>query len=114
MSGSTTRSAPAARGCRWRSASAPRSPAPLLKRPDLLILNEATSALDGQAQAKVSEGLRVEMAGRGLIWVLHRASLARNFDRILVMSGGKLQEQGSFAELDHKEFARPRLLIAAE
>lgn len=85
----------------------------LLKRPDLLILNEATAALDGQAQAKVTEGLRQEMTGRGLIWVLHRASLARNFDRVLVMSGGKLQEQGRFAELDHKN-SLTALLIAAE
>jgi len=85
----------------------------LLKRPDLLILNEATVALDGSAQAKVSEGLRQEMAGRGLFWVLHRASLARNFDRVLVMSGGKLQEQGRFAELDNKN-SLTALLIAAE
>ena len=85
----------------------------LLKRPDLLILNEATAALDGQAQAKVGEGLRQEMAGRGLIWVLQRASQARSFDRILVMSGGKLQEQGSFAELDRKD-SLTGLLMAAE
>jgi putative ABC transport system ATP-binding protein len=85
----------------------------LLKRPDLLILNEATSALDGQAQAKVTQGLQQEMAGRGLIWVLHRASLARNFDRVLVMSGGKLQEQGRVAELDGKE-SLTALLMAAE
>ena len=38
------------------------------------------------------------MAGRGLIWVLHRASLARDFDRVLVISGGKLREQGTFSE----------------
>jgi ABC-type multidrug transport system fused ATPase/permease subunit len=85
----------------------------LLKRPDLLILNEATAALDGQAQAKVTQGLQQEMAGRGLIWVLHRASLARNFDRVLVMSGGKLQEQGRIADLDNKT-SLTALLIAAE
>jgi ABC-type multidrug transport system fused ATPase/permease subunit len=85
----------------------------LLKRPDLLILNEATAALDGAAQAKVTEGLRQELAGRGLIWVLHRASLARDFDRILVMSAGKLQEQGRFAELDRKD-SLTAILMAAE
>src|SRR6266478_5993761 len=85
----------------------------LLKRPDLMILNEATAALDGTSQAKVTEGLRRELAGRGLIWVLHRASLARDFDRILVMSAGKLQEQGRFAELDRKD-SLTALLMAAE
>lgn len=85
----------------------------VLKRPDLMILNEATSALDGQAQAKVMEGIFAEFAGRCVVWVLHRASLARNFDRVLVMSGGKLQEQGRFAELDHKD-SLTSLLMAAE
>ena len=85
----------------------------LLKRPDFAILNEATSALDGTAQAAVTRGLRQEFAGRGILWVLHRASLARNFDRILVMSAGKLQEDGSFAELDRKD-SLLSLLIAAE
>jgi ABC-type thiamine transport system ATPase subunit len=85
----------------------------VLKRPDLLILSEASSALDGQAQVKVTQGLRAEFAGRCLIWVLHRASLARGFDRVLVMSGGKLQEQGKFAELDHKD-SLTTMLMAAE
>jgi ABC-type phosphate transport system ATPase subunit len=87
--------------------------AALLKKPDLLVLNEGTSALDGQAQAKVAEGLREEMAGRGLVWVLHRASLARLFDRVLVMSGGKLQEQGCFKELNSRD-SLTSWLIAAE
>jgi putative ABC transport system ATP-binding protein len=85
----------------------------VLKRPDLIVLSEATSALDGQAQTKVMEGLFNEFAGRCLVWVLHRASLARNFDRVLVMSAGKLQEQGKFAELDHKD-SLTSLLMAAE
>ena len=85
----------------------------LLKRPDILILNEATGALDAQTQAKVAAGVRRGMAGRCMVWVLHRAALARDFDRVLVMSGGKLQEQGQFAELDRKD-SLAGLLMAAE
>ena len=85
----------------------------ILKRPDLLILNEATATLDGQAQAVVAKGVNEEFAGRGLLWVLHRPSLARNFDRVLVMSNGRLEEQGRFAELDGKD-SLMSLLIAAE
>jgi len=85
----------------------------VLKRPDLLILNEATSALDGPVQLKVTQGVKDELAGRGLVSVLHRASLARHFDRVLVMSNGKVQEQGRFAELDRKD-SLTTLLMAAE
>jgi putative ABC transport system ATP-binding protein len=85
----------------------------VLKRPDLLILNEATSALDGHEQSKVSKGLKDEFADRGIIWVLHRASLARNFDRILVLSNGRLEEQGSLSELEGNG-SLMSLLVAAE
>ena len=85
----------------------------VVKRPDLLILNEATSALDGPAQAAVTQGLKEEFGGRAIFWVLHRTALARNFDRILVMSNGKLLEQGSFAALDRKD-SLLSLLAAAE
>ncbi len=85
----------------------------VLKRPDLLILNEATSALDAQEQSRVGTGLKEEFAGRGIIWVLHRASLARNFDRVLVLSGGKVQEQGRVAELEGRP-SLMSLLAAAE
>jgi putative ABC transport system ATP-binding protein len=57
--------------------------------------------------------VRQDMGGRGLIWVLHRASLARGFERVLVMSGGRLAEQGRFAELDRKD-SLTGLLMAAE
>jgi putative ABC transport system ATP-binding protein len=86
----------------------------ILKRPDLLILNEATSALDGQAQVGVMTGVKKEFAGRGIIWVLHRASLARNFDYVLVLSNGKLQEQGVPAELAGRNDSLLTLLAATE
>lgn len=87
--------------------------AALLKRPDLLILNEATLAIDGQAQGKVIAGLRQEMAGKGLVWVLHRAALAHHFERVLVLSNGRVQEQGRLDDL-HSNDTLTALLIAAE
>ena len=71
----------------------------LLKRPDLVVLNEATTALDGLSQAKLLDAVKRELAGRGLVWVLHRASLAKPFDRVLVMSQGRIAEQGVYDEL---------------
>ena len=56
--------------------------------------------LDRRYKETGSEGIRQEMSGRGLIWVLHRASLARQFQEVLVMDRGQLVEQGTLAELD--------------
>ncbi|MBI1776828.1 MAG: ATP-binding cassette domain-containing protein [Proteobacteria bacterium] len=66
----------------------------MLRHPDLLILNQSTALLDSQSQARIMESVLAETEGRGLIWVLQRAALARGFDRVLVMRGGKLVEQG--------------------
>jgi ABC-type multidrug transport system fused ATPase/permease subunit len=84
----------------------------LLKRPDLVVLNEATTALDGVSQTKLLTALRGELAGRGLVWVLHRASLAKSFDRVLVMSSGRIAEQGSYDELDHPATVLAQLVAA--
>jgi putative ABC transport system ATP-binding protein len=84
----------------------------LLKRPDITILNEATTALDGTTQAKVMDGVKAACAERGLIWILNRASQARHFDRILVMDNGHIVEHGSFAELDRPGTALTTLVQA--
>ena len=75
----------------------------LLRRPDHLILNEATSSLDSGSQALVMSNLLSEMKGRNITWALQRASLAENFDRVLVLSGGQVVEDGSFKDLVKKE-----------
>jgi ABC-type multidrug transport system fused ATPase/permease subunit len=72
----------------------------VLKQPDLLIVNEGISALDGGAQIRVLENVIKEFKGRGIVWALHRTALCRNFDRILVMRSGRIVEQGGFAELN--------------
>lgn len=84
----------------------------VLKRPDILLLNEATSALDASAQMRVMENLLEEFKGRGLIWALHRASLADHFDRVLVVRDGKVVEQGSFGDLIKQGTAFKELLDA--
>ena len=75
----------------------------LLRRPDHLILNEATSSLDSGSQTIVMSNLLSEMKGRNMTWALQRASLAENFDRVLVLSGGQVVEDGSFQDLVKKE-----------
>ena len=75
----------------------------LLRRPDHLILNEATSSLDSGSQIIVMSNLLSEMKGRNITWALQRASLAENFDRVLVLSGGQVVEDGYYQDLVKKE-----------
>jgi ABC-type multidrug transport system fused ATPase/permease subunit len=74
----------------------------LLKRPDLLIVNEAAEAFDQQSQARIIEHVRGDLAGRGLVWVTNAAESARYFERIVVMKHGRIIDQG-----DYEMLARP-------
>lgn len=71
----------------------------VLKRPELVILNETTASFDGPSQAHVLTSLIEEFAGRTLVWALHRPSLAKHFDHVLVLKSGRVVEQGAFAAL---------------
>jgi ABC-type multidrug transport system fused ATPase/permease subunit len=73
----------------------------VLKRPDVLVVDNPTAVMDAAAQERIRSRLFEEFSGRGLIWVLNRARLGEQFDHILVMEGGKVVEQGQFAAL-HK------------
>ena len=71
----------------------------LMKRPDVLVIDEATAALDRASQRRVMENLFSEFTGRTLIWSVHHASLAEEFEHTLVVDGGRVVEQGRFADL---------------
>jgi len=75
----------------------------VLKRPDVLVLNEATAALDAASDARVMDSLFAAFDGQVIVWTLHRAALARRFDHVVVMTRGKIAAQGTFAELDGAE-----------
>jgi ATP-binding cassette subfamily B protein len=66
-----------------------------LKDAPLLVLDEATSALDIEAEEAIREALENLMAGRTVIAIAHRLATLRNFDRILVLQGGRVVEDGA-------------------
>ena len=73
----------------------------VLKRPDILVIDRATAALDNTSQTYMLDNITAEFADRSLIWILHRASLSEQFDYTLVFEDGRVVEQGRFEELNH-------------
>ena len=69
------------------------------KNAPILLLDEATSALDSEVEASIQETLYGMMQGKTVIAIAHRLSTIAQMDRILVMDGGKIVEQGAHAEL---------------
>jgi ATP-binding cassette subfamily B protein len=66
-----------------------------LKDAPILLLDEATSALDSESEEAVREALDRLMVGRTVLAIAHRLSTLRNFDRIIVLKGGCILEDGS-------------------
>jgi len=85
----------------------------VLKRPDLVALNDATAVLDGASETAILEGLKAEFAEHSLVWSLHRPRLASAFDQVLVMEQGRVVDQGPYAELE-KPGSSLAPLMAAE
>jgi len=71
----------------------------ILKNPRLLLLDEATSALDAESERLVQEALERLMAGRTTFVIAHRLTTVQNADRILVLSKGRIVEEGTHASL---------------
>ncbi|HEY6881293.1 MAG TPA: ATP-binding cassette domain-containing protein, partial [Polyangiales bacterium] len=71
----------------------------LLKAPPILILDEASSALDASTEAKLKIALDEVMRGRTTFVIAHRLSTIRNATRIAVFEQGRIIESGTFEEL---------------
>ena len=65
----------------------------------ILVLDEATSQLDSITELEIQKNLADFMDNRTVIMIAHRLSTLQSMDRIIVMSGGQIAEQGSHSEL---------------
>lgn len=74
----------------------------IYKDAPILILDEATSALDSESERHVQAALEVLMRGRTTLVIAHRLSTIERADRILVLEGGRIVEEGTHAALLHR------------
>ncbi len=85
----------------------------ILKRPAVLVLDQAAAVLDPAAQVRVLDGVLACRRGAGVVWVLQRSDLAERFDHALVMERGRLAEHGAVADLKAHGGALQKLLAAS-
>ncbi len=81
----------------------------ILKNPPILILDEATAQLDSESEYLVQKALDELMKERTVLIIAHRLSTVQEADRIVVLEGGKIAEEGKHSELIKKKGAYARL-----
>ena len=86
----------------------------VLKDPKILILDEATSAVDTETERQIQEAMDRLVAGRTVFAIAHRLSTLVNASRLFVMKDGRLAECGTHAELLGKEGGIYRRLYALQ
>ena len=71
----------------------------LFTKPKLLVLDEATSSLDAQTEADITEAIKSLKGKTTIIMIAHRLSSVRNADQVIFMSNGIIESVGTFEEV---------------
>jgi ATP-binding cassette subfamily B protein len=74
----------------------------MLRKPELLILDEATSSLDSQSELLIQEAIEKIVQQTTIVVIAHRLSTITKSDWIYVLEDGYLKEEGSYLELINK------------
>jgi ATP-binding cassette subfamily C protein len=85
----------------------------LLRRPELLVLDEATSSLDNESELAIRQALAKLQGHTTMLVIAHRLSTVSNADSIIVIDGGRIAEAGTWSELASRDEGRLRALIDA-
>jgi len=86
----------------------------LLKDAPVLVLDEATSAVDGATESRIKQALREATRGRTVLVVAHRLSTITSADRIVVLEDGRVVQTGTYEELSSVDGAFTRLCRVRE
>lgn len=71
----------------------------MFTRPHLLVLDEATSSLDGETEANISDAIHALRGSTTVVIIAHRLSTVRNVDKVVYLSDGKVLATGTFEEI---------------
>jgi ABC-type multidrug transport system fused ATPase/permease subunit len=71
----------------------------MFRKPLLLVLDEATSSLDGETEASISSAIEKILGGTTVLMIAHRLSTVRNADYVVYMEEGQIRSVGSFDEV---------------
>jgi ATP-binding cassette subfamily B protein len=71
----------------------------ILADPQILVMDEATSSVDTETEQRIQQGMANVLSGRIAFVIAHRLSTIRNADRIVVIEGGRITEEGTHQEL---------------
>ena len=84
----------------------------LLKNAPVVLLDEATASMDAESETLVQEALSTLLAGKTVLVIAHRMRTVANADKIVVLDGGKVAEQGTPEELLRNQGVFSRLYAA--
>lgn len=84
----------------------------LLKNAPVVLLDEATASMDAESETLVQEALATLLTGKTVLVIAHRMRTVANADKVVVLEGGKVAEQGTPDELVHKNGVYARLYAA--